>query len=95
MKNLSSSLILITHSILPIRRLHRQWARRFTVSSLIFIFVRCFNSLSPDYFVKIGLSHEEAADLHLKYYTQYGLALRGLTRHHDIGSVVISFHWAS
>ncbi|KAG5725005.1 hypothetical protein E4T56_gene12489 [Termitomyces sp. T112] len=36
------------------------------------------------YFVKLGLSHEEASELHLKYYTQYGLALRGLTRHHDI-----------
>ncbi|KIM46099.1 hypothetical protein M413DRAFT_441160 [Hebeloma cylindrosporum] len=36
------------------------------------------------YFVSLGLGHEEASDLHLKYYTQYGLALRGLTRHHDI-----------
>jgi len=40
---------------------------------------------SQDYFVSIGLSHQEAADLHLKYFTQYGLALRGLTRHHDVG----------
>ena len=38
------------------------------------------------YFVSLGLSHEEASELHLKYYTQYGLALRGLTRHHDVGS---------
>ncbi|KAF4619866.1 hypothetical protein D9613_005308 [Agrocybe pediades] len=37
-----------------------------------------------NYFVKLGLSHEEASDLHMKYYTQYGLALRGLTRHHDV-----------
>ncbi|KAF8076490.1 pyrimidine 5-nucleotidase [Lyophyllum atratum] len=36
------------------------------------------------YFVSLGLSHEEASELHLRYYTQYGLALRGLTRHHDI-----------
>ncbi|KAJ3814203.1 pyrimidine 5-nucleotidase [Lentinula lateritia] len=28
-----------------------------------------------DYFVKLGLSDEEASDLHHKYYTQYGLAL--------------------
>ncbi|KAF9464460.1 pyrimidine 5-nucleotidase [Collybia nuda] len=37
-----------------------------------------------EYFVNLGLSHEEASELHLKYYSQYGLALRGLTRHHDI-----------
>jgi len=36
------------------------------------------------YFLSLGLGHEEASELHLKYYTQYGLALRGLTRHHDI-----------
>ncbi|KAF9534232.1 pyrimidine 5-nucleotidase [Crepidotus variabilis] len=36
------------------------------------------------YFVSIGLSHEEASELHLKYYTQYGLALRGLVRHHNV-----------
>ena len=37
------------------------------------------------YFVGLGIGHEEASELHLKYYTQYGLALRGLMRHHDIG----------
>ncbi|KAG2042336.1 pyrimidine 5-nucleotidase [Suillus americanus] len=36
------------------------------------------------YFVTLGLDDEEASELHHKYYTQYGLALRGLTRHHDI-----------
>ncbi|PFH52803.1 hypothetical protein AMATHDRAFT_73928 [Amanita thiersii Skay4041] len=36
------------------------------------------------YFVNLGLSHEEATALHIQYYTQYGLALRGLIRHHDI-----------
>ena len=41
-----------------------------------------------DYFVKLGLTHEEAHELHLKYYSQYGLALRGLTRHHDIGNAL-------
>ncbi|KAG6336847.1 hypothetical protein ID866_2243 [Astraeus odoratus] len=36
------------------------------------------------YFVSLGLNEEEASELHLKYYTQYGLALRGLTRYHEI-----------
>ncbi|KAF8621583.1 hypothetical protein AX15_007608 [Amanita polypyramis BW_CC] len=36
------------------------------------------------YFVGLGLSHEEASELHHQYYTQYGLALRGLARHHDV-----------
>ncbi|KAJ4481648.1 pyrimidine 5-nucleotidase [Lentinula edodes] len=37
-----------------------------------------------DYFVKLGLGDEEASDLHHKYYTQYGLALAGLVRHHGV-----------
>ncbi|KAJ7590949.1 pyrimidine 5-nucleotidase [Mycena floridula] len=37
-----------------------------------------------DYFVKLGLDEEEASKLHLKYYTQYGLALAGLVKHHQI-----------
>jgi pyrimidine and pyridine-specific 5'-nucleotidase len=37
------------------------------------------------YFVTLGLGHEEASELHHRYYTQYGLALRGLVRHHDVG----------
>jgi len=41
-----------------------------------------------DYFVGLGISHEEASDLHHRYYVQYGLALRGLTRHHDVGSEI-------
>ncbi|EDR12886.1 uncharacterized protein LACBIDRAFT_245826 [Laccaria bicolor S238N-H82] len=36
------------------------------------------------YFVSLGLDHDEASELHLRYYTLYGLALRGLTRHHDV-----------
>jgi hypothetical protein len=43
------------------------------------------------YFVNLGLGHEEASELHLRYYTQYGLALRGLTRHHDIGMDIGEF----
>lgn len=37
------------------------------------------------YFVTLGLDEDEASELHHSYYTQYGLALRGLTRHHNIG----------
>jgi len=36
------------------------------------------------YFVSLGLSDEEASQLHLQYYTQYGLALRGLRRHYAV-----------
>ena len=41
-----------------------------------------------DYFVHIGIDHEKASELHHNYYVQYGLALRGLTRHHDVGSEI-------
>ncbi|THH32936.1 hypothetical protein EUX98_g1271 [Antrodiella citrinella] len=36
------------------------------------------------YFVAMGWSDEEASELHHKYYTEYGLALRGLVRHHQV-----------
>jgi len=36
------------------------------------------------YFVNMGWSDEEASELHHRYYTQYGLALRGLVRHHQV-----------
>ncbi|KAI0750739.1 pyrimidine 5-nucleotidase [Daedaleopsis nitida] len=36
------------------------------------------------YFVGMGLPEEEASTLHHKYYSQYGLAIRGLVRHHQI-----------
>lgn len=39
------------------------------------------------FFVSLGLGHEEASKLHLKYYSEYGLALRGLTRHHNIDPI--------
>ncbi|KAH9951640.1 pyrimidine 5-nucleotidase [Amylocystis lapponica] len=39
------------------------------------------------YFVGLGHPEEEASVLHHKYYTQYGLALRGLVRHHDIDAL--------
>lgn len=38
----------------------------------------------------LGLDESEASELHLKYYTQYGLALRGLTGHHDVGEAADS-----
>ena len=41
-----------------------------------------------DYFVHLGIGHEEASELHHNYYVQYGLALRGLTLHHDVGSKI-------
>lgn len=39
------------------------------------------------YFLDMGLEEEEATTLHHKYYTTYGLALRGLTKHHDIDPI--------
>ncbi|THV08443.1 pyrimidine 5-nucleotidase [Dendrothele bispora CBS 962.96] len=36
------------------------------------------------YFVSLGLSEEEASELHHQYYSQYGLALAGLVRNHDV-----------
>ncbi|KAI0081720.1 pyrimidine 5-nucleotidase [Panus rudis PR-1116 ss-1] len=36
------------------------------------------------YFVELGFPDDEATELHHKYYTQYGLALRGLVRHHHV-----------
>lgn len=38
------------------------------------------------YFVSLGLEESRASELHHKYYTEYGLALRGLVRHHEIGT---------
>ncbi|KAK0490896.1 pyrimidine 5-nucleotidase [Armillaria novae-zelandiae] len=39
------------------------------------------------YFMTLGLDDNEASELHLKYYTQYGLALAGLVRHHDVDPI--------
>ncbi|KIY67936.1 pyrimidine 5-nucleotidase [Cylindrobasidium torrendii FP15055 ss-10] len=39
------------------------------------------------YFMTLGLDAKEAAELHLKYYTQYGLALAGLVRHHNVDPI--------
>lgn len=44
------------------------------------------NALPGAYFVSLGIDEDDASELHHKYYIQYGLALRGLTRHHDIGN---------
>ena len=41
------------------------------------------------YFMTIGLSDHEAHALHIEYYTQYGLAVRGLARHHHIGELFV------
>ncbi|KAJ6485155.1 pyrimidine 5-nucleotidase [Mycena vitilis] len=40
-----------------------------------------------EYFITLGLDEVEASELHLKYYTQYGLALRGLILHHNVDPV--------
>lgn len=42
----------------------------------------------PAYFVQLGLTHEEAGELHHRYYKTYGLALRGLVKHHDVGEPI-------
>ncbi|GAA5950091.1 hypothetical protein JCM21900_004594 [Sporobolomyces salmonicolor] len=36
------------------------------------------------YFTRLGLPDAEAARLHHHYYTEYGLAIRGLVRHHKV-----------
>ncbi|KAJ7764975.1 pyrimidine 5-nucleotidase [Mycena maculata] len=40
-----------------------------------------------DYFTSLGLDEEEASELHMSYYKQYGLALRGLILHHQVDPV--------
>lgn len=35
----------------------------------------------------LSLSQEEANDLHLKYYREYGLAIEGLVRHHKVDAL--------
>lgn len=44
----------------------------------------CMGERIHAYFLSLGLSDEEASALHLQYYKTYGLALRGLVRHHSI-----------
>jgi hypothetical protein len=39
-----------------------------------------------DYFKSLGLDEDKARELHQKYYREYGLAIRGLVKHHDIGA---------
>ena len=36
------------------------------------------------YFTSLGLSDEEASRTHLSYYKMFGLALRGLVKHHKV-----------
>lgn len=61
-------------------RIHGMFAH-----SRYLLFLKAF---SGAYFVSLGIDEAEASELHHKYYKQYGLALRGLTRHHDIGNYV-------
>ena len=37
-----------------------------------------------NYFRSLGLDDEEATSLHMRYYKEYGLAIRGLVQHHAI-----------
>ncbi|KAL7417786.1 Haloacid dehalogenase-like hydrolase-domain-containing protein [Mrakia frigida] len=39
------------------------------------------------YFLSLGLSEEKASVLHKKYYSEYGLAIRGLVKHHEIDAL--------
>ncbi|CED84314.1 Haloacid dehalogenase-like hydrolase [Phaffia rhodozyma] len=39
------------------------------------------------YFQTLGLDPKEAEKLHKTYYSQYGLAIRGLVKHHDINAL--------
>ena len=36
------------------------------------------------YFTRLGLTNDEAEELHTRYYRDYGLAIRGLIKHHTI-----------
>jgi hypothetical protein len=40
------------------------------------------------YIVSLGLSDETAFNLRSQYYSQYGLTLRGLRRHHGVGGAI-------
>lgn len=40
-----------------------------------------------DYFISLGLEPEKAKALHQRYYKEYGLAIRGLVKHHDIDAL--------
>lgn len=43
------------------------------------------SDLIDEYFVThLALSKQDAADLHQKYYREYGLAIEGLVRHHTV-----------
>jgi pyrimidine and pyridine-specific 5'-nucleotidase len=44
--------------------------------------------MADEYFKKhLSLSQNDAAELHQKYYTQYGLAIEGLVRHHAVNAL--------
>jgi len=64
-----------------------RWASASTVVTSLHYNVRSLTSVLA-YFVQLGLSHEEASELHHRYYKTYGLALRGLVMHHDVGEPI-------
>lgn len=58
--------------------------RRVTNVRLPPITLPCFQHAA--YFLSLGLPEEKAAELHKKYYREYGLAIRGLVKHHEISA---------
>lgn len=46
----------------------------------------------PAYFLSLGLPEEKAAELHKRYYREYGLAIRGLVKHHEISQSASLLH---
>ncbi|EIM21953.1 pyrimidine 5-nucleotidase [Wallemia mellicola CBS 633.66] len=45
-----------------------------------------------NYFLKLGLSEEEADKLHREYYIRYGLAIRGLVENHKVDPLDYDYH---
>jgi hypothetical protein len=76
--------------ILRAQRLDGPWANAFLVCHprlQFFDNLDLYVAVISAYFKTLGLSDDEAHELHLQYYTQYGLAVRGLARHHHIGEL--------
>lgn len=63
-------------------RIHGAYNTRLRLVVIMILIAHAYTA----YFVGMGLPEEEASALHHKYYSQYGLAIRGLVRHHQIGA---------
>lgn len=64
------------------------WERAYTVPTILSLVVDhdTHGARTCSVLRRHGLAEEEASTLHHKYYSQYGLAIRGLVRHHQIGA---------